>query len=78
MVEPERERWNHNNHYHDLLLRHLGAGRLRVLDVGCGHGFFAAELACVADRVDAVDLDPAVVAEAATLHSCPRIEFLQR
>ena len=77
VVEPERERWNHNNHYHDLLLRHLDTSCRRVLDVGCGHGFFAAELARVADRVDAVDLDPAVIAEAAPLHSCPRIEFMQ-
>ena len=76
-LEPERERWNHNNHYHDLLLRHLDTSCRRVLDVGCGHGFFAAELARVADRVDAVDLDPAVIAEAAPLHSCPRIEFMQ-
>lgn len=75
MVDSERERWNHNNHYHDLLLRRLGTGCQRVLDVGCGHGFFAAKLAQVADHVDAVDLDPDVVADAAVLHPCERIEF---
>ncbi|MGH8187975.1 MAG: class I SAM-dependent methyltransferase, partial [Steroidobacteraceae bacterium] len=47
----------------------------RALDVGCGHGFFAARLAQSADRVDAIDAEGGVLAEAARLHSSRRISF---
>jgi ubiquinone/menaquinone biosynthesis C-methylase UbiE len=70
-----REQWNHNNHYHEWLLRQLPARFERALDVGCGHGFFAARLAGAADRVDALDADPGVIAEASRLHPSPRIRF---
>lgn len=42
-VTPER--WNHNIHYHPLLLRAVPAGARRALDVGCGDGLFALRLA---------------------------------
>ena len=74
---PPQERWNHNNHYHDLLIGHVGAGCECVLDVGCGHGFFAARLAEVAGHVDAIDLDRHVVREASRLHPSARIDFRQ-
>jgi ubiquinone/menaquinone biosynthesis C-methylase UbiE len=69
------EPWNHNNHYHDWLLRQLPDRVERALDVGCGCGSFAARLARAADRIDAVDADREVIAEAARLHSSPRIRF---
>ncbi|MBB3676170.1 class I SAM-dependent methyltransferase [Modestobacter versicolor] len=54
--------WDHNAWYHRLLLRRVPPGAQRVLDVGCGAGALAGELARRAERVDAVDRDPAMVA----------------
>lgn len=53
--------WDHNAHYHRLLLRHLPQRCSRVLDVGCGAGAFAAELARRAEHVDALDRSPAMI-----------------
>jgi ubiquinone/menaquinone biosynthesis C-methylase UbiE len=75
MTDAVRERWHHNNHYHGWLLRHLPEPCERALDVGSGHGFFAARLAERARRVDAVDLDAGVVAEAARLHPAEGLTF---
>ena len=57
-------RWDHNAHYRRLLLRAVPPGCARVLEVGCGAGDLAALLAGRADRVDAVDRSPAMVAAA--------------
>jgi 2-polyprenyl-3-methyl-5-hydroxy-6-metoxy-1,4-benzoquinol methylase len=56
--------WDHNTYYHERLLRALPARCRRVLDVGCGAGAFAARLAERADRVDALDRAPLMIAEA--------------
>jgi SAM-dependent methyltransferase len=59
--------WDHNSYYHEHLLRALPARCGRVLDVGCGAGAFAARLAERADRVDALDRSPLMIAEARRL-----------
>jgi SAM-dependent methyltransferase len=56
--------WDHNSYYHERLLRALPPRCGRVLDVGCGAGRFAARLAERADRVDALDASPAMIAAA--------------
>jgi ubiquinone/menaquinone biosynthesis C-methylase UbiE len=56
-----RPDWDHNAYYHRLLLRHLPRPCGRVLDVGCGAGNFAAELARHAENVDALDRSPAMI-----------------
>lgn len=56
--------WDHNAFYHRLLLRHLPRSCDRALDVGCGAGTFAAELAKRAAHVDAIDRSPAMIDEA--------------
>jgi SAM-dependent methyltransferase len=56
--------WDHNAYYHRLLLRHLPSPCGRVLDVGCGAGALAAELAARADHVDALDRCPAMIEQA--------------
>jgi SAM-dependent methyltransferase len=56
--------WDHNSYYHERLLRALPARCGLVLDVGCGAGEFASRLAERADRVDALDSSPVMIAEA--------------
>ncbi|MFJ6655970.1 class I SAM-dependent methyltransferase [Streptomyces sp. NPDC091377] len=60
--------FDHNDHYHPLLLREVPAGGGRALDVGCGTGRFAAALARRGLDVDAVDRDAETVAAARRLH----------
>ncbi|GLW69742.1 methyltransferase [Kitasatospora phosalacinea] len=55
--------FDHNDHYHRLLLRQLPPGCRTALDVGCGTGRFARRLAARGIVVDAVD--PAAEAVAA-------------
>lgn len=53
--------FDHNDHYHPLLLRHLPAGAATALDVGCGTGLFARRLAARGVVVDAIDPSPEVI-----------------
>jgi ubiquinone/menaquinone biosynthesis C-methylase UbiE len=54
----ERDEWNHNNHYHQFLLKQLPNKCQIVLDIGCGTGEFSRLLAERADKVTAIDLSP--------------------
>lgn len=56
--------FDHNDHYHRMLLRHLPRGCHRALDVGCGTGRFARRLAASGMTVDAVDASPAMIRQA--------------
>ncbi|WP_234791705.1 class I SAM-dependent methyltransferase [Mycolicibacterium mucogenicum] len=56
--------WDHNAYYQRLLLRQLPPRCQRVLDVGCGAGGFAVQLAQRSDHVDAVDRSAVMIAEA--------------
>ncbi|MBT2543333.1 class I SAM-dependent methyltransferase [Streptomyces sp. ISL-44] len=56
--------FNHNDHYHDLLLRELPESCRRALEVGCGTGRFAQKLALQGIKVDAIDVDNQVVTAA--------------
>jgi ubiquinone/menaquinone biosynthesis C-methylase UbiE len=53
--------WNHNNHYHDYLLRYLPASCEVALDVGCGTGIFSQELAKHVGHVLGLDLSPEMI-----------------
>lgn len=61
--------FNHNDHYHPLLLRKVPPGARTVLDVGCGTGKFARRLASKGLTVDAVDASSDVIDIARTLGS---------
>lgn len=56
--------WDHNAYYHRLLLRQMPRRCGRVLDVGCGAGAFAAQLAKRSEQVDALDRCAEMIAEA--------------
>jgi SAM-dependent methyltransferase len=58
--------FDHNDHYHRLLLRRVPPGALTALDVGCGTGRFARRLAARGLRVDAIDASEEAVAAAGT------------
>ncbi|MDP9870001.1 MULTISPECIES: class I SAM-dependent methyltransferase [Streptosporangium] len=50
-------RWNHNIHYHPLVLGAVPRGAKNALDIGCGEGMLARKLRRVVPDVVAVDLD---------------------
>lgn len=56
--------WDHNAYYRRLLLRAVPRGARRVLEVGCGAGQLAGQLAALAEHVDAVDRDSGMIAAA--------------
>lgn len=55
LAMPKSLGWNHNDYYHPLLLRQIPDGATRALDVGCGTGRFARQLAQRVAQVDAID-----------------------
>ena len=69
--------WNHNNHYHDLLLATVPPGCRRALDVGCGLGTFARQLSTRSSHVDALDEDAMAIQQARELsRDHERIRFV--
>jgi 2-polyprenyl-3-methyl-5-hydroxy-6-metoxy-1,4-benzoquinol methylase len=53
--------WDHNAFYHPLLLDLVPDGAERVLEVGCGAGHLATQLAARAAHVDAIDSDARMI-----------------
>mgnify|MGYP001551055686 CR=1 FL=1 len=58
----DRGEWNHNNHYHQFLIKQLPSNCHTLLDIGCGVGEFSQLLAKYADEVVAIDLSPKSIA----------------
>ncbi|ROS23782.1 bifunctional 2-polyprenyl-6-hydroxyphenol methylase/3-demethylubiquinol 3-O-methyltransferase UbiG [Cellulomonas sp. PhB150] len=50
-------RWDHNLHYHRLVLDAVPVGARTALDVGCGEGILARELRDRVPQVTGVDVD---------------------
>ena len=55
----EPTRWNHNLHYHRVVLDAVPEACERALDVGCGEGTLTRQLRRVVPRVTGIDLDRA-------------------
>ena len=60
-VTRRDQRWNHNIHYHRLILQAVPPGCQQVLDVGCGDGALARQLACLVPHVVGIDQDAASI-----------------
>lgn len=51
------DRWNHNIHYHPVILESVATGAKRALDIGCGEGMLTRELRQLVPEVVGIDLD---------------------
>ena len=61
---PIDGRWNHNIHYHHLVLDAMPEDARTALDVGTGDGLLARDLASVVPSVTGIDLDAHVLESA--------------
>lgn len=57
----DEEGWSANNHYHNSLLQHVPPNCENALEIGCGTGAFARDLARVCKRVTALDLSSEMI-----------------
>lgn len=73
--EEHTARWNHNIHYHGLLVGIIPAGG-RVIDVGCGEGLLTRQVAPSARSVLGVDLDEASIELARGTTAASNIDYL--
>ena len=55
------EGWTANNHYHNFILKHVPQNCENALEVGCGTGAFARQLALRSQRVMALDLSSEMI-----------------
>ena len=57
----DEEGWTTNNHYHDSLLKYIPQNCENALEIGCGTGAFARQLAKRCKRVIGLDLSPEMI-----------------
>ena len=70
------EGWTTNNHYHEYLLKQVPHDCENALEVGCGTGAFARQLAARCKRVVALDLSPEMIRVARSRATQqPNLEF---
>lgn len=63
-MSDDARRWNHNIHYHRLVLEAVPAQARSALDVGTGNGLLAADLRARLPEVTGIDVDEGVLTEA--------------
>ena len=63
-MDRDPARWNHNIHYHRLVIGAVPDGARRALDVGCGEGMLVRELRKHVPHVVGIDLDQASIDQA--------------
>lgn len=72
----EPDRWNHNLHYHSVVLNALPERCRRALDVGCGEGTLTRQLRFEVPEVVGIDLDVASVELARERDGAGDIQYL--
>jgi SAM-dependent methyltransferase len=75
-VRERDRRWNHNIHYYPLVLAAVPPGCQRVLEVGCGEGMLARQLACRVPRVVGIDQHAASIELARRQGPDGQVEFV--
>ena len=75
-MRPERTSWNHNIHYHPLILGAVSDGCQVGLDVGCGEGGLARELRQVVPHVVGIDSDGPVIGRARQQDNGAGVEYV--
>jgi 2-polyprenyl-3-methyl-5-hydroxy-6-metoxy-1,4-benzoquinol methylase len=70
--------WNHNINYYGLGLGAVPLNCRRALDVGCGAGRLASELAMRCGEVIAIDLDAPTIGRARATYVCPNMVRIVR
>ena len=68
MGTTDRPRWNHNIHYHRIVLDALPSTARTALDVGSGNGLLAADLRELVPQVTGIDRDESVLTGARDEH----------
>jgi SAM-dependent methyltransferase len=76
VMTAQDKRWNHNLHYHPLILRAVPDGCQWALDVGCGEGVLARELRGIVPHVAAIDLHQPSIRRARQQDDGARVEYL--
>ncbi|MDV7222309.1 class I SAM-dependent methyltransferase [Streptomyces prunicolor] len=69
--------WNHNVHYHPVVVDAVPDGCRTVLDVGCGDGLLARKLASRAGSVTGVDRSPQMIRLARADVSPENVTFVE-
>jgi len=75
-MSKQDRRWNHNTHYYPLVLAAVPDGCLRALDVGCGEGMLARELAARVPQVVGIDTHEPSLELAREQGSQGRVEYV--
>ena len=68
-MKTEDTPWTHNSHYYRQLLSAVHDKCELALDIGCGTGDFAAQLAAFSEHVEGLDLDAAAIRSARQRYS---------
>lgn len=73
----DEEGWTSNNHYHEFLLKHVPRNCGKALEIGCGTGAFARQLATRCEQVVGIDLSSEMIRVArARSTQVDNVEFL--
>ncbi|GLW66514.1 hypothetical protein Arub01_47580 [Actinomadura rubrobrunea] len=76
--DPVHDYWNHNTHYHDVVLSAVPRGCRAALDVGCGDGLLVRRLAPRAEHVTGIDASAEMIARARELNAgVDNVEFVE-
>lgn len=76
-LDRRRPFWNRNIDYHDAVLATVPPDCRRALDVGCGDGLLASELADCCGEVVGIDVDAPTLARARAKHGRPNLTFVE-